>query len=195
MPEPTPSDLRLTAERIRAGDTSAYDAFLKDQWPSLVRYLFTFVHNTDDAKDIAQEAFARLWEQRSGIKPDSSIRAYLYQIARNQAINELRTRERHHRLNVQHAEEHAPVRTPARELETEELRQVVEHAIEALPERRREAFILAHLQSMPHREIAEFMGISLNTVGNQVSSALAQLREALAPYIKEPNGDDLRRSG
>ena len=45
-------DLREAAERIRAGDSSAYDAFLTSHWPALVRYVFTFVRNGDDAKDI-----------------------------------------------------------------------------------------------------------------------------------------------
>lgn len=188
------TDQRELAERIRAGDLSGFSAFLRENWAGLVRYIASFLGSADEAKDIAQEAFVRLWEGRSGLRPHASARPYLYRIARNLAINERRRRELQRLLAARQAEDRPSVRTPASELEATELRAIIERAIESLPDRRREAFVLAHLQNMPHREIAEIMGISPQTVANQISTALAQLRESLAPYL-DWHGEELQRSG
>lgn len=183
------------ADRVRDGDVSAFDAFVAGQWPPLVRFAVSVLGNMDDAKDVAQEAFVRLWEQRSELRPSSSLRAYVYQVARNLAISERRSRELHRTLEERQAHERPPVRTPARDLDSTEVREVVRRAIESLPERRREVFVLAHLQDLPHREVAEVMGISRQTVANQISAALTDLREALRPYITESHGNDLQNSG
>lgn len=188
------TDQRELAERIRAGDLSGFNAFLQENWAGVVRYIASFLGSTDEAKDIAQEAFVRLWEGRSGLRPNTSARPYLYRIARNLALNERRRRELQYVLEAQRARDRPSVRTPAWELELTELRALIERAIESLPERRREAFVLAHLQDVPHREIAEIMGISPQTVANQISLALAQLRESLAPYL-DWHDEELQRSG
>lgn len=182
------------ADRIREGDVSAFDGFVAGEWPRLVRFAVAVLGNVDDAKDVAQEAFVRLWEQRSALRPSSSVRAYVYQIARNLAISDRRNRELHRTLEERQSQERPPVRTPARDLESTEVREVVRRAIESLPERRREVFVLAHLQDLPYQEVAEVLGISRQTVANQISAALTDLREALRPYITEPNGNDLQNS-
>ena len=184
--ESTAPTQRELAERMRAGDESAFDMFLQTHWDPLVRYIASFLGGADDAKDVAQEAFLRVWERRDGLRASGSVRAYLYQVARNLAINETKSRELHRTLNARYGQE-SPVfvRSPGREFESMEVREVVGRAIAALPERRREAFVLAHLQDMPHREIAEVMGISPQTVANQISAALGELRETLRPYMSE----------
>src|SRR5688572_16625883 len=114
------------AERIRAGDISAYNALLESHWSALVRYAMGLTRSWDDAQDLAQEAFARVCERRYGLNAAGSLRGYLYQIARNLAISEKRQRARHDRLNRQHSMLRAAPSTPARELETEELREVLD---------------------------------------------------------------------
>lgn len=176
---------------MRCGDVRAFDAFLKLTWVPLVHYVTPILGSVDDAKDVTQEAFVRFWEQRATLRPDGSARAYVYQIARNLAINEVKSHELHRSLNQRRSEERPPVRTPGNVLESTELMVVIRRAVDALPERRREAFVLAHLQNLPHREVAEIMGISPQTVANQISAALSDLRVALRPFLSEAVGSDL----
>lgn len=185
---------RETAEAIRAGNVSAFEAFLRSQWFLLVRYLVSFSRNVDDAEDLAQEAFVRLWEKRAYLDPTGSLRAYLYRIARNLALNERKSRELHRQLEKRDLDPSPSAPSPDRQLEEAELQAIVEQAIESLPPRRREAFILAHLQNLPHREVANVMGISPQTVANQISAALADLRRLLGAYVRLRNSD-LRCSG
>lgn len=193
--ESTPADFRDLAERIRKGDASAFDALVGELWAQLVRYAARFFGSAEDAQDIAQEAFVRLWEQRARLDPAHSIRAYLYQIARNLAINETRRRETFGRIAARQVEPAPRSPTPATDLDEAELRAVVRDAIDALSPRRREAFVLAHLQGLAYKEAAEVMEISPQTVANQISAALADLRGTLAPYLGEHGRESRRQSG
>lgn len=188
--------LQAIAEGIRAGSVPAYDAFLGELWTPVVRYVAGILGSADDAQDIAQEAFVRVWEQRDGLWPSSSIRAFLYQIARNLAFNEAKRRASQGRVATRLAAEARPgVPTPSGELDRAELRRVVGAAIDALPPRRREAFVLTHLQGLPYREVAQVMEISPQSVANQVSAALADLRRSLGWYVGAPVAAERRQLG
>src|SRR5437016_1281271 len=86
---PSARDAEL-AEAIRRGDERALDRLLAHRWAPLVSYVAGRVGDVELAKDIAQEAFVRLWERRHKIDPSRSVVAYLYQVARRRAIDELR---------------------------------------------------------------------------------------------------------
>lgn len=184
-PEEGP-DLARLAERIRAGDVEAFDTFLVLHWEPLVHYATTFVGRIEDAKDIVQEGFIRVWEERAEVRASASVRSFVYRIVRNLAINERKRKELHGRLRSREADRFVP-RTvdPGRALDAAELGTAVKAALDALPDRRREAFVLAHLENLPHREIAEIMEIAPQTVANQISAALGDLRRALEPWVRE----------
>lgn len=189
------SDDPYTAQRIREGDVAAFDAFVTRVRGGLVRYITSLVGSTDDARDIAQEALIRLWQHHNRLEPTGSIRSYLYQTARNLAINDIRSRALHSRLEQREALDRNCTEAP-RDLESAELRAAVRRAIDSLPARRREAFLLAHIENMTHREVAEIMDISPQTVANQISAALSHLRTLLAPYLAtEAGSESLLRSG
>jgi RNA polymerase sigma-70 factor (ECF subfamily) len=183
--EPSNDRLQAIAVGMRAGDPAAFEAFLDGLWHPIVRYVTRIVGSVDDAEDVAQEAFARVWEQRAGLRLSSSIRAYVYQIARNLALNEAKRHESRARMVTRLSTE-TPFTsaTPAGELDRAEVREVVRAAIDALPARRREAFVLAHLHGLPYREVADVMEISPQSVANQISAALADLRLSLGPYVR-----------
>jgi RNA polymerase sigma-70 factor, ECF subfamily len=194
-PDPAAEPHRL-ADRLRAGDVAAFDAFIQLQWDPLVRYAAGFSGRVEDAKDIVQEALVRLWEQRSEIDSTGSVRGYVYRIVRNLALNEKNRRELHARLAAREVDRLQPSHPhPGQVLDAAELGSAVEAALRALPDRRREAFVLAHLENLSHREIAEIMGIAPQTVANQISAALGDLRRALTPLLRERDGARRARSG
>src|SRR5207245_2115875 len=81
--------------RPRRDDETALDRLLEDRWRALVAYVLGRVGDVELAKDIAQEAFVRLWERRNTLDPGRSVVAYLYQVARRRAIDELRRQAVH----------------------------------------------------------------------------------------------------
>lgn len=172
------SDVALL-ERTRAGDPAALRGILERHWAPVVRYAATLLGDGDEAEDAAQECFVRLWEHRESWALEGSLRGLLFRIVRNLAFDE-RRRSRARVRAAQAAPALPSPRTPEQHAEIGELRVLLERAIGALPERRREVFVLVRCHGLPHREVAELLGLSPQTVANHLSLALADLRDALA---------------
>lgn len=171
---------------LAAGDPDALSTVMALHWSAVVQYAAGFVGAPDAAEDVAQTAFVRLWEGRARWRADSTCRGLLFRMARNLALN-----ERRHlgvRAEWQQRAGNGPVSgtiPQVEEVEADELRRAAEAAIDSLPHRRREVFELARFHGLTYRQIAEALEISPQTVANQMSAALAELRERLARYLEE----------
>lgn len=169
--------------RLRAGDRDALTAISHWMWDSLAAYAFRLLEDRDAACDVAQEALLRLWESRNS--PLRSLRPFLYRVTRNLAFDQLRARrKRGLLLQTIPPVARQPVR-PDELLEEDRRAHVVNTAIQALPRRRREVFVLAYLRGLTYAEIAEIMKISPKTVQHQMSAALMELRRSLRPLIEQ----------
>ncbi len=184
--QPASTQADVLMERLGGGDTDALDELLRLYWPPLVAYLKPLVSDWGMAEDFAQEAFLELWRHRADWKRSGSPVGFLYRVARHQALNELR----HGRVllraapDVRRSMESRQTPTPLDTLERAELRVAMEEAIEGLPPRRREVFTLGYLHGFKHNEIAQIMHVSGQTVKNQMSAALADLRRSLGPFLE-----------
>ncbi len=166
---------------IRGGSESALGQLMELCWPELVRYAARQLGEVEAARDIAQETFVQVWERRRAWKPRGSARAYLYRIARNLVIDEKRKRGVRRRwAALQELSPPARPPTPAEELDAKMLAAVFDTAVASLPDRRREVFELVFMRGLSHGEAAAVMGISGQTVANQMSSALRTVRKAVA---------------
>jgi RNA polymerase sigma-70 factor, ECF subfamily len=175
-------------QRVQAGDVSALDEVLQRYWQPLVSYAAGLIGDQDRAEDAAQEAILRLWNRRTEWDPSPNLRAFLYQITRNLALTaNARAAARERRREAAQWEPTAPVPTPLEVLQGNALRERIEARIVDLPPRQREVFILARYHGHSYREIAEIMDVSPQTVANQMSSALAQVREAIRPPSPRPS--------
>ena len=160
---------------------------LRKYWAGVVAYAAGFTESRDAAKDVAQETFLRFWQGTLLWKRTGSLRSFLYGSARNIARNRGR---RWREIRVASFEgpeiplEAHYTPTPTDILEEHELRLLFLNAVAALPPRRQEIFNLARVHGLSHREISETMGISPQTVANQMSTALADLRRALGPLLE-----------
>lgn len=171
-------------ERMREGDPSALGEVLERYWRPLVAYATRLLPDRDAAEDIVQETMLRLWERRTEWEPSGRLRALLYMITRNLAINEqqrIEVRRNWAKLAGRGPGQSPP--TPMELAERAELRDLLKRVIDELPPRRREIFILARYHGHSYREIAEVMNISPQTVANQMSAALDTLRTRLRHQI------------
>lgn len=168
-------------EAIVGDGSRALGVLLSRHWKPLVSFVFGFVGRRDVAEDVVQETFVRVWQRRGRWQATGSVRSFLYRIARNLALNENRASQTRARGGISLTTDRTD-RDPAQLLEEHDLRDAVEAAISALPERRREIFVLSRYHGLSYREIAETLDISPQTVANQLSAALATLRESLASY-------------
>lgn len=164
--------------RLRSSDEGALELLVTAYWQRLCRYVDGILDQAGGAEDVVQEAFIRLWMRREDLRTEGSFKAFLYTMARNAAIDEKRRSGRQAAL-VTRADPPGSQPSPLAAAETSELHAMANQAIAALPPRRREVFRLARLEGLSYKEIAEVMGLSSQTVANQMSRALTELHGAL----------------
>jgi len=185
------SDLDLLA-RIRKGDARAFGITLERYWIHVMRHAAEILGSTTDAEDIAQETFVRLWERRETWKLEGSVRGLLFMISRNLSLDERRRRLSHTRTPPGMAGvSHFP--TPEEHFIGAELHRAYSQALERLPQRRRDIYLLVRHHGLSHREVAQVLGLSPQTVANHVRLALVDLRRALSPHLSSAPADSSNR--
>lgn len=182
MTEGTPPGDRDLIERLRAGDRGVLERLLAELWHPLCRYAEGILAGAADPEDVVQEAFIKLWGRRDRWSADGSLRALLYTVTRNAALDERRRMGRHEK-SLDQVPRPRPQPTPSEEAMAEDLREAAARAVSELPPKRQEVFRLAREEGLSYAEIAAVMDVSPQTVANQMSLALADLREALAPFL------------
>lgn len=170
--------------RVRHGDAAAFEQVVRRYWDSLVSYADRLVGDPDTARDAVQAMFARIWERRAQWQEEQSVRTYFYRAIRNRVFDVHRRTRAWKRWSARVRIELRRVSpSPAEVVEQAELAEIIEQAIRALPERRREVFVLAQLQNFSYREVAELLNMAPQTVANHMSLALRDLRSTLGPYF------------
>ncbi len=160
--------------KIQEGDWTAFALFFKAHAEQLYLYALAFVKEKTLAEDIVQEAFIYLWIHRARISYTGSVYAYLMQSVKNACIN-YKTH-----LEVEEKYQKVALLTEDRdesENEWEEMRQKVMQAVESLPAKCREIFILGAIEGMKYQEIAEKLDISVNTVKTQMKQAYRKIKK------------------
>lgn len=170
--------------RLKLGDEDAFESLLGLYWNGLLRFALRVLQDRDRAEDVVQEAFIQLWNRRAEWKRTDTVRPLLYRIVRNRALNEKRRANAFRKwAGKLRSSERDPTPTPLDDAETSDLRTLLRKAVDSLPERRREIFVLIRYHRLSYREAAETLGLSPQTVANQLSRAMKDLREALEPHV------------
>ena len=182
--EPTDPTARYAAwcRRIAASDVTAYEALFRALHPSLHRYAVGLTRDEASAADLVQEAFVRIWERRSTLDPERSVRALLYRSVRNLAFNAQRDRQLHDEKHEELGTRVASPPPPDAVTEGARFEEKLRAWIDALPPRQHEALVLSRYQGLSHDEIAEAMDVSPRTVNNHLVAALRTLRQHVHAY-------------
>jgi RNA polymerase sigma-70 factor (ECF subfamily) len=177
------SDAALMA-RLRDGDALALHRLMHRYWKPLVAHVRCILHDEDAAADAAQHTFIALWQRRARWSATGTVTGLLFRIARNVALNERRTLRARARSDlIRSATPASTPATPLQSLEEKELRAALEKALRRLPARRKQVYMLSRDQELSHLEISAVMGISPQTVANQMTLAMADLRLYLRPNL------------
>jgi RNA polymerase sigma-70 factor (ECF subfamily) len=162
-------------ELFAKGDRLAFDALFRMHYRDLCRYAMFLSLSADDAEDLVQDIFFRLWEGRQNIKFETSPKSYLFTSVKNRVLNELK----HQKVKLKYVQDEG-ISDAESELENDnhgDFRlSLLRDAIAQLPEKRREIFVLNKIEGIKYKDIAEKLGISVKTVENQMGEALKFLR-------------------
>ena len=187
-------DIRLML-RVRDDEPGAFEQLVAQYQHRLVGVMNHVVGNAEEAEDLAQEVFLRIYRARHKYRPRSKFSTWLFTIANNLALNTLRARQRkpvvplpaHDSgpLGPRPAEQLVPDNGtgPMQRVQNEELCEVVRRALDGLNDRQRMAVVLNKFEDMGYAEIAEVMGLTPKAVKSLLSRARQNLRAALVGYI------------
>lgn len=149
-----------------------------DQYYKAVRNFLYFKTGDEDlAEDIAQDTFVKLWENRASIER-KTVKAYLYTIAGNLAINQLKRQQLRFKY-INASEDRVENNSPEYLMMMNDFRKQLEDAINAMPDGSKEVFLMNRLEDLKYREIAERLNITVKAVEKRMSKALQILREKL----------------
>jgi len=152
-------------------------------YESLCRYAYTILKDTEEAEDVVQSMFVKIWEKRDGLEVKHTIRSYLFKAVYHQCINLLEHRavKLKHQVHLTH-ERQSETQPP--ETFQHELEENIVAAIKTLPDQCRIIFMMSRYDELRYAEIASHLNISVNTVENQISKALKILRVKLKDVIE-----------
>ena len=160
--------------RVGDGDVAAYRELVRRYGPKLHHYVFRLTRDTDDAEDIVQETFFRIWQRAADYEPRAKASTWIHRIAHNLAVDRLRTRGRWQPLDDE--DEPSPISAPQPDLLDEQRRaHELEAAMNELPERQRAALVLVHLHELSGKEAAAILDVSEEAL----ESLLARARRGL----------------
>lgn len=182
--ERTDRDLAAAA---RGGDESAFADLVRRHQAGLRRCATRILGDAEEARDVAQLAFIRAWENLATYDPTWSFTTWLYRIATNLAIDVLRSRGTRERTHVAHIRlvGDAVAASAPRDLAEGEVKRIFADLAAGLPPTQRAAFVLREVEGLETGEVAAILGCSDATVRNHVFQARAVLRRELAARYPE----------
>ncbi len=171
---------------VQNGDMVAFNELVDRYKDRLMNVIGRMLLSHDDAEDIVQETFVRVYQHRQSFNFQHCFSTWIYTIGLNLARNELRRRKKFKfyditEMKANEAEFAVEMKLPDR------LPQALNAAIKGLPEKYRTAFILRDIQEQPYEEVAKILSIPLGTVKSRVNRARMMLREKLQPKMESYN--------
>jgi len=189
-------DVRLMLQ-VREGDGTAFEELVLRYQNRLLTVLEHLVGNREQAEDLTQDVFVRVFKARERYEPEAKFSTWLFTIANNVASNALRSRSRRREVGVPegNGSDSMPLSLdqmakaasgfmPTRALDKAEQAEMVRHAVSNLNERQRMALLLAKFEGMSYQDIAQTMGLSVQAIKSLLSRARVNLKEMLTPYVE-----------
>ena len=158
-----------------------YSDFYKTNFKQLVLFAKRYVHE-DDAQDVVQDIMTMLWEKREDLFFIKDIKSYIFLSVKNRCIDILKHEMYKHEhcrrtlMMLKHSYAIETIQTPSSYVEFKEMEMAIDHAIDTLPDKCREVFVLSRMKGLRYKEIASHLRISPNTVECQMTIALKKLR-------------------
>jgi len=177
-------DQQKLRKGLKEGNIEIFEEIYRQYYSPLCFYCVRYVGDIEEAKEIVQGLFLKIWLKRNKLDINSSVKSYLYRAVQNYALNYLHQQKIKQKYIIDKA--HFPNQMSENgqlKLEEKELKRLIKSAVLKLPEKRREIFELSRYENMKYTQIAEHLTISVKTVEAQMSKSLKYLRQVLKEYL------------
>ena len=199
MPDQADPDAVLML-RVKRGDRAAFAELVEKYQQPLFNFVFRTLRDETETEDVAQNTFLQVWKSRARYERTAKFSTWLFTIARNLCLNEIRRRSRHPAESLEETHpEHDD--QPSRQYEDKkiflptetalhgELAQKIEEALAELPENQRTAILLCRQDEVSYEEIADILGCSLSATKSVIHRGRETLKEKLKPYLQTGEWD------
>jgi RNA polymerase sigma-70 factor (ECF subfamily) len=170
--------------RIQQDDFSAFEELVDRYKGRLVNVINRMLNNQNEAEDLVQETFLRVWTHRQDYDFSYCLSTWIYTIALNLAKNELRKHRKFKFFNLGEMTEKG-LELPDPKMGPSALGHMLQQAITTLPPKYKTAFLLRDVEQMSYEEVAQILGVPLGTVKSRVNRARAVLKEHLKPKLEQ----------
>lgn len=187
-------DTRLML-RFQGGDEAAFEDLFRKYAPLLINFSYRFLGQRMRAEEAAQEVLLRVYRARRDYRPEARFSTWIYRIATNFCLNEVRRGEfKAREISIDASPEdegEVPIQIPdpkspqpEEELERGRLEAAFQKALSRLPERQRAAFLLSRFENMSYRDIGEALGCSESSVRSLIHRGAVSIREELKEFVE-----------
>jgi RNA polymerase sigma-70 factor (ECF subfamily) len=173
----------LLIKAFKNGNIEAFEKLFDRYHKKLYVFLYQLLHSKEDAEEIVQETFIKIWEKREEFIEGYPFDSFLFKIAKNAFLN-LNRKKINHRVFTDHLTLLSKISedTTDNYIIFKETRDIINSVIDGLPPKRKEIFLLRQTQELSRKEIAKKLGISIVTVDSQLLKANKYLKEELKKY-------------
>lgn len=166
--------------RLKNDDRIAFEKLFQMYAERIYYFTIKYIKNKEEAEEITQEVFVRLWNRRFDLKTDLSFSSYLFMIAKNAVIDLLRKRQKELNYNDEISSDlNLKSGNTVDSVEYKELSKLVSKSINDLPEKRKQIFLLSRDEGLTYKQISEKLDISIKTVESHMRLALQQLKKSI----------------
>jgi len=171
----------ILIKQIKQGNTVAFDTLYHSYFSKLFGFAYNLTQSREDAEEIVQEAFIKIWEMREELNEHKSFSSLLFTLAKHKIYN--KTRHRVYEFAYQHyfRQNHDDaVFEVQQQIDYLETKQFLDEAIQKLPPKRKEIFMLSRMEGLSNKEIATRLDTSTSNIENHINKALKTLKTLLA---------------
>jgi RNA polymerase sigma-70 factor (ECF subfamily) len=181
--------------RVQRGEVGAFETLVEKYRQPILNFVQRTLQDPDEAEDVAQQVFVQAWKAAARYRVTARFSTWLYTIARNLCLNEIRRRNRHPAESMD-----APVETPGGPVERTyedlrgpavgeqvllgELEARIDEALADLPENQRSAILLFREQELAYEDIATILGVSVSATKSLIHRGRETLKRRLKPYLR-----------
>ena len=177
-------------ERLQLREERAFRELVETYQKMIINTCYGFLHNTEEAEDVAQEVFIQVFKSIDSFRGDAKLSTWLYRIAVNRSLNKIRARKSKFFVALdslfesEHPGKSSYAVTPHDSLENQEKAQILHAAINKLADNQKTAFVLSKYKGLSNKKISEVMSSSLSSVESLLNRAKKNLQKSLIDYYK-----------
>lgn len=168
---------------IKAGNYVMFNRLIDMYANRLISFCYSFCKSKEEAEELSQDVFIKVWQNRKLLNENKNIDNYIYTIARNKCINHLKSAGNQYKIKKIFVEEDLYQANPSslNDIIFNEYFSIAKEAVDQLPERCKEVYTLSRIDGLKNRDIAQRLGISVNTVRAQIVKSNAFIKN----YLRE----------